>query len=104
VAGDLIQHVLEKGDTGAQSGFAAAVQVQGYPDVRLTGLAVDGCLAGGHCASSRLEIKETSIPHVPVMVSTPAQSHLIWGVSGGHWGPLPGGVNAPKFPTKLQTV
>jgi hypothetical protein len=50
VAGDLVQHVVEKTDAGGQPGLAGAVKVDADGDLGLGGVAGDfgGARGGGH--------------------------------------------------------
>ena len=51
VTGELVEHVVEKGDTGGHLAAAGAIQIEGHMHVGLTGDAMD--LAGSRRAGSR---------------------------------------------------
>ena len=53
VACDLVEHVIQKRDSGGEGGHAAAVEIDGDRDLRFLGIARDASGAGVH----RLKIR-----------------------------------------------
>ena len=51
MAGEALQHVIQKADAGIDVGLARPVKVQGDGDLGLAGLALDG--GGAHAISFR---------------------------------------------------
>jgi hypothetical protein len=64
VDGQRGQHVIEETDAGGHAVLAAAVQVEGYADVRLTGPPLYSCLSFNHDPLSQKKPQITQISQI----------------------------------------
>lgn len=75
VPGDLVQHVLEKGDANIEVGLAGTVQVDLDFDLRLQRVALDACLALRHGSSPVIYRSRASI----------IRAGCVCGLQQGYW-------------------